>query len=200
MKLFKKLFFVFFCLALISCSSENKSGVTEVKVAFWGSPEEIQIITNSIAGWQVAHPNIKVIFEHTPYSGYDSKVLTRIAGGAAPDIIATEVDYFVTFASKGVLEDLKPFVQNDPSGFSKDEFFESIVDRFTYQDQLLALPRDVAPKACLFYNKKLFDQAKFINAIELRVPIRPSIPTVAEVSMLPRRNPSERIKSVEKPG
>ena len=39
---------------------------------------------------------------------YDSKILTRIAGGAAPDIIATEVDYFVTFATKNVLEDLSP--------------------------------------------------------------------------------------------
>lgn len=160
MKHFKKLFFTIFCLALISCSSENKSGITEVKVAFWGSPDEIKIITNSIADWQAAHPQIKVVFEHTPYSGYDSKILTRIAGGAAPDIITTEVDYFVTFASKNVLEDLTPYFQNDPTGFSKDEFFEGIVERFTHQNQFLALPRDVAPFACIFYNKKLFDEAK----------------------------------------
>ena len=160
MKLFKKLFFALFACTLLSCSSGNQSGVTEVKVAFWGSPEEIQIITNSIADWQAAHPNIKVVFEHTPYTGYDSKILTRIAGGAAPDIITTEVDYFVTFASKNVLEDLTPYFKNDPTGFTKEEFFDSIVDRFTYQDQLLALPRDVAPFACVFYNKKLFDEAK----------------------------------------
>ena len=92
MKQFKKLFFALICCALAACSSENKSGVTEVKVAFWGSPEEIQIISNSISDWQTAHPTIKVVFEHTPYAGYDSKILTRIAGGAAPDIITTEVD------------------------------------------------------------------------------------------------------------
>ena len=160
MKHFKKLFFALFCLAFISCSSDQKAGVTEVKVTFWGSPEEIEIITNSISDWQAEHPQIKVIFEHTPYAGYDSKILTRIAGGAAPDIIATEVDYFVTFATKGTLEDLTPYFKNDPSGFSKEEFFDSIVDRFTYQNQFLALPRDVAPFACVFYNKKLFDEAK----------------------------------------
>ncbi len=160
MKHFKKLCFGLFCLALISCSSGNKSGVTEVKVAFWGGPEEIEIITNSITDWQTEHPQIKIVFEHTPYSGYDSKILTRIAGGAAPDIITTEVDYFVTFASKDVLEDLTPYFKSDPSGFSKEEFFDSIVDRFTYHNQFLALPRDVAPKACVFYNKKLFDEAK----------------------------------------
>lgn len=135
----------------------QKDGVTPIKVTFWGSPEEIDIITHSIADWQAAHPNIKIIFEHTPYTGYDSKILTRIAGGAAPDVIATEVDYFVTFASKNVLEDLTPYTQGD-TAFSTQEFFPSIMDRFTYREKLLAIPRDVAPFACIFYNKNLFDE------------------------------------------
>ena len=133
-------------------------GKKQIRVAFWGSPEEIDIITHSISDWQAANPGIKIIFEHTPYTGYDSKILTRIAGGAAPDIIATEVDYFVTFASKNVLEDLNPYLENDPS-FSKNNFFPKILERFTYGGQLLAVPRDVAPFACVFYNKKLFDEA-----------------------------------------
>lgn len=138
--------------------SGAKSGITEVKVAFWGSPEEVDIITHSIEGWQKEHPAIKVVFEHTPYSGYDSKILTRIAGGAAPDIIATEVNYFVTFASKGVLENLTPFVEKDAE-FKPADFFPQIIDRFTVNGGLHAVPRDVAPFACVFYNKDLFDQA-----------------------------------------
>lgn len=146
-------------LALAGCSPmSSQSGVKEIKVAFWGSPEEIDIITSSIKDWQVKHPEIKIVFEHTPYTGYDSKILTRIAGGAAPDIIATEVDYFVTFATKGVLENLTPYGENDPE-FSKDAFFPSIRDRFSVNGDLYAIPRDVAPFACVFYNKKLFDEA-----------------------------------------
>lgn len=147
----------FFSLA--GCGPMPQSGeAAEVKVAFWGSPEEIDIITHSISDWQSAHPNIKIVFEHTPYTGYDSKILTRIAGGAAPDIIATEVDYFVTFASKGVLLDLNPYASGD-SEFSAGDFFPRILDRFTVKGRLLAVPRDVAPFACVFYNKKLFDEA-----------------------------------------
>jgi len=138
----------------------GKTGVTEVKVSFWGTPEEIGIITEALAPWQAKHPEIKIVFEHTPYTGYISKVLTRIAGGAAPDIIATEVDYFVTFASKGVLEDLTPFVDANPEGFDKSDFFPQLIDRFTYEGKLLAAPRDIAPFACVFYNKKVFDDAK----------------------------------------
>lgn len=133
--------------------------VTEVKVAFWGSPEEIDIITHSIEPWQKEHPEIKVIFEHTPYSGYDSKMLTRVAGGSAPDVMATEVNYFVTFATKNVLEDLTPYIQADTS-FPIKDFFPEILDRFTVEQKIYAIPRDVAPFACVFYNKDLFDEAK----------------------------------------
>ena len=136
----------------------SSDGSVPIKVAFWGSPEEIDIITHSLSDWQAAHPKIKIVFEHTPYTGYDSKILTRIAGGAAPDVIATEVDYFVTFASKNVLEDLNPYVEGDTE-FSKKDFFPTILDRFTYDDHLMAIPRDTAPFACVFYNKKLFDEA-----------------------------------------
>ena len=146
-------------LTFSGCGPGNKSdGASEVKVAFWGSPEEIEIITNSIKGWQAAHPNIKLVFEHTPYTGYDSKILTRIAGGAAPDIIATEVDYFVTFATKGVLEDLSSYIEGDKE-FLKSNYFPTILDRFTLDGRLYAVPRDVAPFACVFYNKDLFDEA-----------------------------------------
>lgn len=146
-------------LSLSACGNVGKDdGRTEIKVAFWGSPDEIEIITNSIKEWQASHPQIRINFEHTPYTGYDSKILTRIAGGAAPDIIATEVDYFVTFATKDVLEDLKPFIEKD-SSFSPKDFFPSIIERLTVDGKILAIPRDVAPFACVFYNKKLFDDA-----------------------------------------
>ena len=141
------------------CGKEpGKGGAVEVKVAFWGSPEEVDIITHSISDWQEAHPQIKVVFEHTPYTGYDSKILTRIAGGAAPDIIATEVNYFVTFASKNVLENLNPYLAKDLD-FPLQDFFPQIIDRFKVGTNLYAIPRDVAPFACVFYNKELFDQA-----------------------------------------
>src|SRR3989338_1256160 len=162
MKIMNRKFFALFLLfsQVFSGCGQNPSagGPTPVKVAFWGSPEEIEIITNSIKDWQAAHPEIKIIFEHTPYTGYDSKILTRIAGGAAPDIIATEADYFVTFATKNVLEDLTPHIEKD-SAFSKSDFFQTILDRFTVDGKLYAVPRDVAPFACVFYNKKLFDEA-----------------------------------------
>lgn len=151
-------------LFLAGCTAEpdeGPAGKTErkgVKVAFWGSPEEIEIITQSIKPWQAEHPEINVRFEHTPFTGYTSKILTRVAGGAAPDVIATEVNMFVSFAAKKVLEDLNPYIAQDPS-FSVGDFFPEGIKRFTVNGQLLAIPRDTAPFACVFYNKDLFDRA-----------------------------------------
>lgn len=156
------LFLIFLLPFLTSCEQKpapsNSANAVEVKVAFWGSPEEIDIVTESMEGWQKEHQNIKVRFEHTPYSGYDSKILTRIAGGAAPDVIAAEANYFVTFATRGVFLGLNPFIKED-ADFKLDDFFTSIIDRFTVGGEVYAIPRDVAPFACVFYNKALFDEA-----------------------------------------
>jgi len=87
------LFFFIFFTSLGCHSKETMEGqiqqddITLVKVAFWGSPDEIEIITDCIKDWETSHPYIKVRFEHTPYGGYVSKILTRIAGNAAPDNI-----------------------------------------------------------------------------------------------------------------
>lgn len=48
----------------LSCSNMKKNGVP-IRVAFWGDPEEIKIITDTIAIWQKDHPGINVILQHT---------------------------------------------------------------------------------------------------------------------------------------
>ena len=129
----------------------------EIKATFWGAPDEVNIITNIIKKWQKSHPDITVRLEHTPYRGYVDKLLTRIAGRSAPDIICTEVDLFVTFQSKDVLLDLTPYVNADPV-FNVNDFYPEIIDRFSVKGRLYAIPRDTAPFACVYYNKKLFDE------------------------------------------
>ncbi|MDO8536014.1 MAG: sugar ABC transporter substrate-binding protein [Candidatus Omnitrophota bacterium] len=163
--------FVFIICSLIIVNSgcgSNKSGKAslpgdkkspvEVRVAFWGSPDEVNIVTDTINTWQKSHPGITVRLDHTPYRGYVDKLLTRIAGRSAPDIVCTEADLFVTFQAKDVLLDLTPFVKASPE-FSTKQFYPEIVNRFTVGGKLYAIPRDTAPFACVYYNKKLFDEA-----------------------------------------
>lgn len=150
-----------FALQIVGCGTKEeavKAQKVPITVAFWGSPEEIEIISSTINNWQKSHPDIEVRLEHIPFGSYVSKILTEIAGRSAPDIIANEVNMFVSFADKDVFMDLKPFIDKDKS-FNLGNFFPEVVDRYTVNGRILGIPRDTAPFACIYYNKKLFDEA-----------------------------------------
>jgi ABC-type glycerol-3-phosphate transport system substrate-binding protein len=153
-------FISIFSFSTINCGKKEEipEGKTVIKVAYWGSPEEVEIIKATINEWQKDHPDIYVKLEHTPGSDYVNKLLTRIAGGAPPDVAFMEVNIFVTFSEKNVFLDLRPLIENDPE-FSLDDFFPEVVDRFRVNGGIYAIPRDTAPFACVYYNKNLFDQA-----------------------------------------
>jgi len=140
------------------CVKKGPSDQVTIKVSIWGTPEEIDILNKVIEQWQPTHPNIRVKLEHTSYGSYISKILTRIAGGAAPDVAFATVDTFVDFYTKGAFLDLKPFIDKDTE-FKLNDFFPTIVKRFTVDGGIYCIPRDVAPFACVYYNKDLFDAA-----------------------------------------
>jgi ABC-type glycerol-3-phosphate transport system substrate-binding protein len=66
---------------------------------------------------------------------------------------------FVTFLAKDALLPLNGFIDRDPS-FQVSDFFPEVLQRFTREGKLYAIPRDTAPFACVFYNKRLFDEAR----------------------------------------
>ncbi len=142
---------------ILGCSRDATLNNNKVRLAFWGSPEEVKIISSIIREWQADNPGVKVVLEHTPYGGYSSKILTRIAGGDAPDIIAAEVGLFTNFYSKGVFLNLSQFVERDDN-FNIEDFFIPIIDHFTIDNGIYGIPRDIAPFACIYYNKDIFDQ------------------------------------------
>jgi len=154
--------FIILALAIVffGCAKrEVKEAIPTINVAFWGTPEEVNIIENIIGPWQKAHSELKVELQHTPFSGYVNKILTRVAGGAAPDVICAEANLFVNLWGKDIFLDLNPFLEKDKE-FSLSDFFPQVVRRFTVNGKLYGIPRDTAPFACVYYNKKLFAEKK----------------------------------------
>jgi len=155
-------FIIFFVLvvALISCGGIKKKGVP-VSLAFWGSAEEIEIIKNTVEPWDKQRDDLYVQLQHVPIGGgtqrYVEKLLTQISGGSAPDVVFMEVNIFIDFLVKDVLVDLVPFIKNDKD-FNINDFYPSLVDRFTYKGKIYIIPRDIAPFNCIYYNKSLFDE------------------------------------------
>ncbi len=130
-----------------------------IRVAYWGGPEEIKIITDLMKQWEATHTNIIVKLQHTKGgSDYISKILTQMAGDSAPDIVFTEVNVFVPMYEKNIFLDLTPFIKKDKE-FNINDFFQPVVKRFTRNGEIYVIPRDIAPFACVYYNKQLFDEA-----------------------------------------
>ncbi len=143
--------------AFSGCGKKGFGGGT-LRFMYWGDVAEIEIINNQIAKF-TKDTGIKVSAERAP-SGppYMEKVLTQFAGGSAPDVLFIEVNNFKKFAEKDILEDLTPYLENE-TAFKKEDFYPQIIDRFTVDNKLYVLPRDIAPICVVYYNKNLFDEA-----------------------------------------
>lgn len=155
----KKMFIIILLAGVLTGCIVKKDKGVPIKVAYWGSPEEIQIITETMRKWEKKNPGFQVKLQHSKGGNdYISKILTQMASGDAPDIIFAEVNVFVPMYEKDVFLDLTPFI-NEDKNFNINDFFQPVVQRFTRDGKIYCVPRDTAPFACVYYNKKLFDEA-----------------------------------------
>jgi len=121
---------------------------------------------DKVSGWdgvvrefKKLHPEVTEIeVQVTSWNEYLPKLLTQIASGTAPDVVAVENTPFPEFVAKGVIRDITSYMEKT-KGFSKKDFFSHLLDRYTVDGKIYGIPYDCQPQACLFYNKKLFDEA-----------------------------------------
>ncbi len=137
-----------------------KSPDVTLRFRYWGDFKEIAVIQQTIRAYERDHPGVTVHGERQPASGdeYVQKLLVEQSAGLTPDVIFCGGNY-ASLAGHGLLLDLKPLVQSDSSVHLSDYYPQS-VRSFTNGNKLYALPRDIAPVGLVYYNKKLFDQAK----------------------------------------
>src|SRR5258708_1956844 len=157
----KKFWAFTFILALagglfMGCSSK-KSGIT-LKCMEWADVEEAKIMQGAVDEFKKAHPGVEVELDRVPYNEYITKVLSQFAADLTPDVMAVNAEQLVSFSSRGILVDLKPYVDKDPS-LKLADFYPEALNHYTVDGQLQALPRDIAPIAVIYYNKKKFDEA-----------------------------------------
>ncbi|KAB8294600.1 ABC transporter substrate-binding protein [Bifidobacterium avesanii] len=89
-------------------ASEVKPSEGEVTlhINWWGSDARVKLTEEAIAGFEKAHPNIKVETEYTDWGGYWDKLATHAAGGDMPDVVQMDEMYLASYASQGSLYDL----------------------------------------------------------------------------------------------
>ncbi|MCD6220169.1 sugar ABC transporter substrate-binding protein [Candidatus Calescamantes bacterium] len=154
------IFIIILLLLLSGCTKATRKGENRITIQFSyeAAGSWMQMIEDTVRAFEKQYPNIEVKTDVVNHSIlYRTKLLTRIASGAAPDVVYIDTNNFAAFYGKGVLLDLTPFIMKDDS-FSLEDFYPSIVDYFTVDGKIFVIPRDVSAVSPVFYNKKLFDE------------------------------------------
>lgn len=128
-----------------------------ISYAIWGDPAEIDSQTKLVESFMTANPTIKVEVTVADWDSYWEKLLTGLAGGAAPDVFAMDGPLGPDYQARDVLLDLSPFIERDAYDLTK--LNDAAVGVFKTADGAqYGLPRDLNVVA-LYYNKGMFDAA-----------------------------------------
>lgn len=113
---------------------DSKSATpVELRVMWWGDQKRADSTNRALRKFEEKYPNIKVVGEFAPSSGYFDKLNTQLASGTAPDVFflgGNVVDY----ANKGVLLDLGSYVGKE---LDLSDMDKSMVAYGTIGDKLL---------------------------------------------------------------
>jgi len=149
---------IFLILVIFSLLVFNTMIMAEqVTLQFMGweaSPLETESVKQGLEQFMKENLDIKV--EYTPVAGeYAAKLLTMIAGNAAPDVFFIASDSYRSFQERGVLLNLTEYFNKE---MDIDEFIPLSQDKMLIDGEIYGISScDVSP--VLFYNKSIFDEA-----------------------------------------
>jgi multiple sugar transport system substrate-binding protein len=131
-----------------------------IRFRYWGDTEEVKIIESLLKDFEAANPGVTVKPERkNADSTYADVLLQEFAANTAPDVIFVSTDNVDLLSGSDKLADLNPILAKDPD-LKASDYYPAMIQRFSKDGKLLVLPRDIAPIACIYYNKDLFDKAK----------------------------------------
>nr|WP_223869590.1 extracellular solute-binding protein [Paenibacillus sabuli] len=126
----------------------------ELRVMWWGDQKRADRTNEVLQLFQEKYPNIKVMGEFAPGSGYFDKLNTQLASGTAPDVFflgGNVVDY----ATKDVLLPLDPYVGEQ---LDLSDMDQAMIDYGTLGGELLHISAGANARGILI-NKTLFEEA-----------------------------------------
>ena len=128
-----------------------------IEYSIWGDPAEIDSQTKLVESFEAVNPTIDVKVTVADWDSYWEKLLTGLAGGAAPDVFAMDGPLAPDYQARDVLLDLQPLIERD--GYDLGQLADQGVGVFKTADgKQYGLPRDLNV-GVLYYNKKMFDTA-----------------------------------------
>ncbi|MEC3952085.1 sugar ABC transporter substrate-binding protein [Nocardia sp. CDC153] len=143
-------------LGATGCAGGDDDAVT---FFFQARPEEARARLRIIDEFQRRRPDIRI---RTIMSGPDplQQMLTYCAGGKCPDVLMAWELLYAGLADRGVLVDLREFLDRDPEYAARlrADGYATLRDTFVWDGGQYALPEQWSG-VFVYYNRKLFDEA-----------------------------------------
>jgi|GEM_PF-1003525 len=145
---------------LAGCAkTPDDTGKTVLKVATWDSVRLMPVLQDMAKSFEKTHPNLVVKFRRIPYGEYMDRLTASQPASLEPDVLLVSTGQTAELVARGMVAPIpnaEPYQGGThPAGYDPD-----LVNYFSYNAQLFALPRDLAPVCLIYYNKALFDLAR----------------------------------------
>ncbi|MDA0865657.1 MAG: sugar ABC transporter substrate-binding protein [Cyanobacteria bacterium] len=145
---------------LVSCSppaqqAGESEGTTEVE--FWTmqlQPTFTDYFNELIAEFEAENPDITVRWVDVPWADMQSKILTAVSAGTAPDVVNLNPDFASQLASKNAWLSLNDRID----AATQSQYLPKIWQASTLNDQSFGLPWYLTTRVTL-YNQDLFESA-----------------------------------------
>lgn len=145
-------------MPLFLATAGGASAKTQLRLMLWEGDEALRTLRKVVTDFEKANPDISVKIENVDFGAYFQKLLAQYAANVAPDVVAMGTTEFLRFAQRGAMLPLDELLSNTP-GISIQDWYPQMIEASRLDGKLYLLPRDIAPKALIYYNKRLFDEA-----------------------------------------
>jgi multiple sugar transport system substrate-binding protein len=139
---------------LSGCHGGMDSGV--IQVSTFADNQGINTLNEQLQTF-TQRTGIKAKAVYVPWNQYNTTLITDFAAGKAPDVMWVEVGPYVPLQHAKALQVLDSYIQRDKVDLKA--FYPAVMERFSSDGHVYALPQDTAPLACLYYNRKYFREA-----------------------------------------
>ena len=140
-----------------TASADNQASGEDVTIEFWTIDLKAafgDFFNDMIAQYESENPGVTVNWTDVPYGDIQSKLVTSVAGGAAPDVVNLNTQFTLTLAGQGALVDLNKEATDE----QKSIYIPDLWDSAKIGDSVYAFPWYASPDI-MFYNQELFDKA-----------------------------------------
>lgn len=136
-------------------TTSGAGGPVVIRASIWSNATtELGIYTKIAQAFEAANPNVVVKLESIPE--YNTKLLTMIAGGQAPDVMLIGPEWFQDYAKRDPFLPLDDFIARDK--FDTTDISPSLLNMGKYNGKQYGLNVGYTTLV-MYYNKQLFDAA-----------------------------------------